>query len=993
MTKATIELIDQLCDIIDKSKYLILSGTMAVGKTYLANLIAERCREAKYNAQGIYNKSGEYEIETELISIHPSFYYEDFVNGITIDTESGNINFHYADKVFLTMLKKANKSWEKKEDKKYFLILDDISRGAISGILGDMLPLIEPHGLNVYRTVLSSGETISVSPNVYIIATRSTIIDSVEQMNYGFLRHFYEFQLRNDYLYMCDTATDVYSDYDMSANALFYRTKRIVTDHLRHRYQMSLVEKERYIIGHGVYKESGTALIARNQIIPLLRQYVKDNVLAKTANVSIAALQKLVDGQYSKDRTLADVNRIVLQKTGITADSFRAEGLTHQPLVNLVSRIKEQGLVDDSDIANDIMFNPQVVVRKKAKLDKVERDFPTPGYLYIEKTNRDIYTYGTTKNKAGAAKRPRFFYSGNANDAIAVDGVDYAIASEMQPGEYSRWYEELDSGNEENERYSSSPNSIMFRILRSYYRALSKHYGGYLSEYPGDENIARLKAYAEQEYKHLVSESRKLHPEVSDEKDVNAKANDDFRDVIHDLVLLWKDRGETISVGGQTILVEGVYNVDSSKRYEEYARAMETLGIHQMIMQGPPGTSKTYSAREYLKYEACKKTGTEIADTDLDALQITDYKEGATISKWSKDNGGKAPDIAWDIVQFHPSYGYEDFVRGIEVGTIKTEHGSNVSYETVNKILGKIAEVASRKEYENTKFFLVIDEINRANLATVFGELIYGLEYRGRSVATPYTVKDSNKVELPNNLYIIGTMNTADKSIGGIDYKKISRLDLNNIKTTGIYVYYKPVINAAKMVLSEITLEATGNSAITSYVVPYAISMDKLFEMYVRAYLKKAGIGSYDSKEPGIKLSQYDDKTAVLRERTKAYSKYIAGNIKPDIIIYNDENDNYLVFDVKYKNPLNSRSSRPDRLQILAYALMLNCKNVGNIFPTQDGTSNTYFKRNEINSREEKTRYYNQINVAIDTEWEFTIQEEGGTSMTTILEYCKRLLV
>ena len=221
----------------------------------------------------------------------------------------------------------------------------------------------------------------------------------------------------------------------------------------------------------------------------------------------------------------------------------------------------------------------------------------------------------------------------------------------------------------------------------------------------------------------------------------------------------------------------------------------------------------------------------------------------------------------------------------------------------------------------------------------------------------------------------------------------MGKIYMTACKTTGVYVYYKPVINAAKMVLSEITLEATGNTAITSYVVPYAISMDKLFEMYVRAYLKKAGIGSYDSKEPGIKLSQYDDKTAVLRERTKTYSKYIAGNIKPDIIIYNDENDNYLVFDVKYKNPLNSRSSRPDRLQILAYALMLNCKNVGNIFPTQDGTSNTYFKRNEINSREERPRYYNQLNVAIDTEWEFTIQEEGGTSITTILEYCKRLLM
>lgn len=73
--------------------------------------------------------------------------------------------------------------------------------------------------------------------------------------------------------------------------------------------------------------------------------------------------------------------------------------------------------------------------------------------------------------------------------------------------------------------------------------------------------------------KYEDSESRKLHPEVSDEKEVNAKANDDFRDVIHDLVLFWKDRGEIISVGGQTILVEGVYKVDSSKRYEEYATA------------------------------------------------------------------------------------------------------------------------------------------------------------------------------------------------------------------------------------------------------------------------------------------------------------------------------------------------------------------------------------------------------------------------------------
>ena len=91
------------------------------------------------------------------------------------------------------------------------------------------------------------------------------------------------------------------------------------------------------------------------------------------------------------------------------AEIFRNEGMTHQPLVNLVSRIKEQGLIDDVDITSHIMFNPQVVIRKKAKIDKVERTFPVPGYLYVERSARDIYTYGTTVNKRGEAKRPRFF--------------------------------------------------------------------------------------------------------------------------------------------------------------------------------------------------------------------------------------------------------------------------------------------------------------------------------------------------------------------------------------------------------------------------------------------------------------------------------------------------------------------------------------------------------------------------------------------------------
>lgn len=74
------------------------------------------------------------------------------------------------------------------------------------------------------------------------------------------------------------------------------------------------------------------------------------------------------------------------------------------------------------------------------------------------------------------------------------------------------------------------------------------------------------------------------------------------------------------------------------------------------------------------------------------------------------------------------------------------------------------------KQEKIKKYILVIDEINRANLSSVLGELIYALEYRGEAVESIYAVDDDNQLILPPNLYIIGTMNTADRSVGHIDY-------------------------------------------------------------------------------------------------------------------------------------------------------------------------------------------------------------------------------
>uniref|UniRef100_UPI001BB3A467 McrB family protein n=1 Tax=Capnocytophaga cynodegmi TaxID=28189 RepID=UPI001BB3A467 len=118
------------------------------------------------------------------------------------------------------------------------------------------------------------------------------------------------------------------------------------------------------------------------------------------------------------------------------------------------------------------------------------------------------------------------------------------------------------------------------------------------------------------------------------------------------------------------------------------------------------------------------------------------------------------------VIQFHPSYSYEDFVRGIVAKP--NSNGDGITYEAENKILAKFAENAENDPDNN--FVLIIDEINRANLSSVLGELIYALEYRGEAVDSMYEVDGSNKIILPPNLYIIGTMNTADRSVGHIDY-------------------------------------------------------------------------------------------------------------------------------------------------------------------------------------------------------------------------------
>jgi hypothetical protein len=185
----------------------------------------------------------------------------------------------------------------------------------------------------------------------------------------------------------------------------------------------------------------------------------------------------------------------------------------------------------------------------------------------------------------------------------------------------------------------------------------------------------------------------------------------------------------------------------------------------QIILNGPPGTSKTYEAKrltarllfpdhpeeliqEYFEQE---KSGTgEFADKRFKILR--------------RKNQSAEYQGQWAIVQFHPAYNYEDFVRGIQV----SGQGDTIKYENVQRIFSAICTAAA-KDAKNT-YVLIIDEINRAHIAAVLGELIYGLEYRNAKITTPYAIEGDATLAVPDNLYVIGTMNTADRSIGHIDY-------------------------------------------------------------------------------------------------------------------------------------------------------------------------------------------------------------------------------
>lgn len=158
---------------------------------------------------------------------------------------------------------------------------------------------------------------------------------------------------------------------------------------------------------------------------------------------------------------------------------------------------------------------------------------------------------------------------------------------------------------------------------------------------------------------------------------------------------------------------------------ERWRNALNRKG--QIVFYGPPGTGKTFTAREFARHLI---------------------------------GGGRG---FTEVIQFHPSYSYEEFMMGIRPST---NGDGTLAYRMTPGVFMNFCEKASTLGKDDI-CVLILDEINRANLSRVFGELMYLLEYREESVRL---AGDGREFHIPENVRIIGTMNTADRSIALVDH-------------------------------------------------------------------------------------------------------------------------------------------------------------------------------------------------------------------------------